>query len=134
MTTKTAEPVAVVPDGIAPPDRRFWVTDDMIPRDREELPYPRFNVIQTATIFFAKSDSWLRMLMREGQFILDGAPLEFRRIPTGNPRGDPRYFTLADIEQMAYALAQQGRINEHTLTCAIQLVKWEARAHGILKD
>lgn len=149
--TKLAEPVEVVPDGIAPPDRRFWLAYEDLPVDRFGLPVPRFNVIQTASFFFARSNSWLRAFIRQGQFVLDGEPLVFSRIPRfvqdedtgefkpaeraeGEERNDPRYFSLADVERMAYALAQQGSISEHTLMCAIQLVKWEARIHGILKD
>jgi hypothetical protein len=136
MTAATADPVLVIPDGVAPPDRRFWVTPDMIPLDRFDLPVPRWNVIQTASFFFARSNSWLRALMRNDVFILDGKPLVFHRIQRGaeQGKGDPRYFSLADIEMMAYALAQQGSINENQFVCAVQIVKWVARNYQIIKD
>lgn len=127
----------VIPGGDPPPGgRRFWVTPDMVRVDKHAVPVPVFGVEATAQMFFARSGSWLRMRMRphppefpHGYFVLDGKPLKIRRT-----KSDARIFSLADIEPMAWALAQNGVIDSDQLTAIIQLVKWSARLHGILDD
>lgn len=92
-----------------PPDRRFWVTSDMIPLDRHGLPEPNFTVHETAKLFFGKSSSWLRLRMRRTDdypaswLVLDGVPMEIRRKDPDDP-GSARLFVLSDIEPMARSM------------------------------
>jgi hypothetical protein len=95
-----------------------------------------------------------------GYFLLDGKPLEFKRLPSGvkcsKCKGtgqlktrqcsacdgvgkviDPdahtaRYYTLADIERMAHALAQQGIIDGTRLAHTILMAKVNARLYGVI--
>lgn len=126
MTAAAAEPVIMIPAGISPPGRDYWVTPDMIPVDKKlQLPVPSFSVNTVATVFFGRSGSWLRLHMR-----LDGrAVFEPRR-----SRADARVFSLADIEPMAHALHQRDVIDTERLICSVMITKWVARIHGILED
>ena len=92
---------------LRPEGRRFWIEHGMIPLDRQGLPSPNFTVHETAKLFFAKSSSWLRLIMRVteeyplSRLVLDGKPMDIRR-KRGNDSA--RLFTLADIEPMAYSI------------------------------
>ncbi len=137
MTTATVpEHTTIIPDAISPPGRRFWVTPEMVPRASSGLPVPSFNVSVTAQVFFGRSASWLRLHMRpsegfpEGSFVLDGTTV----VEPQRSRSAFRVFSLADIEPMAYALAQNGVIDQARLVAAVNIAKWVARTHGILKD
>lgn len=140
------EPMIVAdPDLLMPADRRFWTSDEMFPVDKEDLPVPHFSVQEVSKVFFGKGADWLRWRMRpeterknkktgevapgrypEGYFLLDGKPLEFKRTPAG-----ARYFTLADIEKMAHALAQGGHIDGAQLANIVVLVKVCSKIHGV---
>jgi hypothetical protein len=131
-----------------PEGKRFWLDDTDFPLDKEGLPTPTFKVKEVAEVFFGKSDDWLRWRMRpndrrvrnpetgevelvpgdhpDGYFILDGSPMEFKRTESG-----ARYFTLADIERMATALAQGGHIDGARFTLVIKMVVTCARLHGV---
>jgi hypothetical protein len=94
---------------LRPRSRRFWVTREMLAFGGDGLPNPRFNVEETAKIFFAKSGSWLRFRMRPSDehpdtwLVLDGKPIQIQR---KNPADDQshRVFSLAEIEPMAWSL------------------------------
>jgi hypothetical protein len=98
-----------------------------------EPPVPHYGVAEAAKFFFGKSADWLRWRSKKteqspnGFFTLDGNPLPDRR-------GDFnfRYYTLADIEKMAHALAQNGAIDGGRLETIITLVKAEAKLYGHL--
>ena len=72
-------------------------------------------------------------------FILDGKPLEFKRLalPKSSPKyGDPnaetaRYYTLADVERMAHALGQQGVIDGRRVAHIVLMARVCAELHGI---
>ena len=69
-----------------------------------------------------------------GFFILDGKELIFKRLKTESE--DPnkptaRYYTLADIERMGHALAQQEIIDGVRLCHLIVMVRSCARMYGI---
>lgn len=145
-----SEPLVVAdPELMVPEGRRFWLDDDMFDKaDRNGNPIPSFKVKEVSTMFFGKSPDWLRWRMRpndkrtkdkvtgevtvtkgdhpDGFFILDGEPLVFKRTGPG-----ARYFTLADIERMAHALAQDGAIDGRTLTLVTRMVVTCARLHGV---
>ncbi len=130
---------------IRPPDnRRFWLYDEDFLVDDRGLHKPRFTVQEVSKVFFGKGPDWLRWRSRanadprhpDGYFVLDGKPLEIKRMPAREGRqNEPitaRYYTLADIERMAHALAQQGAIDGGQLGNIVLMVKACARIYGIL--
>lgn len=145
-----SEPLVVAdPELMSIPDgRRFWLDDSMFPLDKDNMPIPNFRVKDVAVVFFGKSDDWLRWRMRpddkrvkdketgkttivkgkypEGYFVLDNEVMEFKRTES-----DARYFTLADIERMAHALAQGGHIDGARLALVTKMVLTCARLHGV---
>lgn len=139
--------MTALPEGLAPADRLFWVMPDMILLDKDARPKITFTVNEVAKFFFARSGSWLRLKMHvdkdhpETWFTLGGERMEFNRQASyGKPaearEGDlsARFFMLSDIEPMAYSLFAFGAIDEDRLITIIQLVRWEARLHGLLED
>src|SRR5262245_46041500 len=134
-------------DLITPPDRDFWLYDEMFRKDEKTgMPIPSFPVKVVAQVFFGQNSDWLRWRMRpdapskkdgtqkypEGYFVLDGEPLEFKRRPGVADETTARYFTLADIERMAHALGQQGLIDGGKLAHIILMVRTCARLYGAL--
>jgi hypothetical protein len=118
---------------------------------------PRFSVSEASKFFFGNGPDWLRWRMRpddhktrgpdgkflrnddgsfvmvpgnfpEGFFVLDGIPIQPKRSEAG-----ARYFTLADIERMATALAQNGFMDGTQLTNVMVLVKTCARIYGYIE-
>lgn len=88
------------------------------------LPKPIFTVAEVAKIFFAEDPDWLRWRLKKseqnphGFFVLDGKPLPDRRTDKNF-----RYYTLADIEKMAHALAQNGGISGARLIQIVGIIK-----------
>lgn len=138
-------PTAVVQDDLNPPDQDFWVYDDMCETDKVGVAVPNFSVQDTAKFFFARSADWLRWRGRPvhphkkgaacnerchpyGYFVLDGEPITIKRTEAG-----ARVYTLADVERMAHALAQNGALDGNTLTNVIMLVKWVARLYKVIE-
>lgn len=128
-------------DLIHPSDRRFWLDDDMFFTDKRGLPIPRFSVQEVSKCFFGKGPDWLRWRSRadtkgkhpEGFFVLDGEPLPVKRLPNkGKNDTTARYYTLADVERMAHALAQHGAIDGGELANIVLMVKTCARIYGVL--
>lgn len=150
------EPLVVAePELLTPQGKRFWTSDEMFPIDKDGLESPHFSVQEVSKFFFGKGADWLRWRMRpddkkvkgedgtylrnpdgsfviekgdypDGYFILDGSPMDFKRTTAG-----ARYFTLADIERMAHALAQGGHIDGAQLANIILLVKICSKVHGV---
>lgn len=143
------EPLVVaVPEALVPPGSRFATNDSMFRPDKDGLLTPHFSVQEVAKFFFGNGPDWLRWRMRpddkrikhedgtvevvhgkypEGYFVLDGEVMEFKRTSAG-----ARYFTLADIERMAHALAQGDHIDGAQLTNITVLVKTCAKVYGAL--
>lgn len=115
-------------DDLNPPDGGFWVDDSMCALDKTGFPKPNFSVQETAKVFFGKKGDWLRWRERTGGFTIDGKSVLPRRSEKGNRR-----YTLADIERMAHALAQNEAIDGWTLTTVIMLIKWQARLHKVIE-
>lgn len=133
---------------VVPGGRRFWLDDSMFEVGKDGMPIPTFRVKDVAVVFFGKSDDWLRWRMRpddkkvtdketgevtivkgdypEGYFVLDGEVMDFKRTEK-----NARYFTLADIERMAHALAQGGHIDGARLALVTRMVVTCARLHGV---
>jgi hypothetical protein len=149
VSESEAEPL--VPEGA-----RFVTDDSMFDEDKDGRLTPHFSVQEVAKIFFGNGPDWLRWRMRpddkkvkgpdgkflrnedgtfvmkpdkypEGYFVLDGEVMDFKRTPA-----DARYFTLADIERMAHALAQGDNLDGEQLINVIVLVKTIAKVYGLL--
>jgi hypothetical protein len=122
------------PETVSPDGRDFWTEESMFALDRTGMPVPRFTVSEAAKMFFGNSTHWLRWRLKsdpaaghpDGYFILDGKAMTFRRTESG-----ARYFTLADIERMGHALAQQRLIPGSKLRDIILAVKAVARLHDV---
>lgn len=115
---------------VAPPDgRRFWLTDEMLPRGRNGKLKTAYRISEMTKFFFGRSPDWMRWLdgRPEGVFKIDGAELIIKRTEAGS-----RYFTLADVERLAHALLEHGRIDGQQFISTISLVKWVAFSYGIL--
>lgn len=85
---------------------------------------PRLTTKEVATIFFARSPHWLRALERmwpKGQ-----GPARVGRTEAG-----ARAYTLADIEAIAHAAAQAGRIDMKRLRAIIAALASVAAIWGI---
>jgi hypothetical protein len=128
-------PGAILGDDLNPSDRDYWVDDDMLREDDNGLLIPHYTVQETAKVFFARSADWLRWRSRpslpkhpHGFFVLDGMPLEPKRTAAG-----ARYYTLADVERMAHALAQNDALDGLTLTKIIMIIKWQARLYKVIE-
>lgn len=113
----------------------FYLWDDMFPMDPKGRPKPFFGAQETAKLFFGKSADWLRWryhpsndgLYPHGYFVLNDVILEPKRSTTGQ-----RYYTLADIERMAHALAQNDAIDGKRVTAIVSIVLWVARLYEVV--
>lgn len=120
-----------------PPDgRRFWLTDDMLPRDRQGNVKPTFSIAAVTKVFFARSPDWLRWLNTKHKkkggeeiLVLDGRPLDIKRTDSGN-----RTWTLVDVERLAHALLQHGKIQPDAFIKTINTIRWMAYNYGILPE
>lgn len=116
-----------------------WFQEKHIPQvdgtTKVVLPTPNFTVAEVSKVFFAEDPDWLRWRIKKteqnphGFFILDGEPLPERRVQNGSKYGF-RYYTLADIEKMAHALAQNGAISGARLTHIIGIIKNMLKLYG----
>jgi len=145
-------------DLLSPPDGQFWVHDEdfgTVPADlhkkgdcKTEKVWPNYSVQEVSKFFFGKNSDWLRWRYEsdervskktgmvttparhpQGFFVLDGVPLE----PKRDSRAGYRYYTLADVERMAHALAQNGALDGYELLHTLRMVKlsadmWRKRA------
>jgi hypothetical protein len=92
-----------------------------------------FRIQDLAKVFFDRSKDWIRWLHRdapnydEGHFVLDGDVLQPKR-----SRANYRVYSLADIERLALALHQDGRLSDEDLTEIIGVVIFVAVRYKIL--
>lgn len=106
-------------------------TIDARGREKKILPKPSYTVAEASKMFFGKTPDWMRWLSKktdkhpDGFFILDGEPIEEHRT-----EHNFRYYTLADIEKMAHALAFNGVIDGAKCATIISLVKHSLRLYG----
>lgn len=111
----------------------FYLWDDMFSVDDNGTPKPNFGAQEAAKIFFGKGPDWLRWRYRsaanhpDGYFVLGNKILEPKRTESNQ-----RYYTLADIERMAHALAQNDAIDGGQVVNAITLALLIARTYGIV--
>lgn len=124
-----------------------WMLEEsMIPTDKKDMPFPMYRTRQVAEIFFGRKSSWFYFTMEPHKFAgrdedgkeirkrtgdtwlrLDGEPLGIRR-----DKLNQRYYSLADVERIVHALAQNRRIDGATMQRALLIVKTIAQQHGIL--
>lgn len=123
---------------------RFYLWDDMFQMSPQNQPYPNFSVQETAKTFFGRGPDWLRWRYREardyphGYFVLNGAnadgePVQVVLEPKRN-ENDIRYYTLADIERMAHALAQNHAIDGAMLANILEIVLLVARLYEVFEN
>lgn len=77
---------------------------------------PWYTVGEASKFFFARSSHWMRRCERQ---------IEVDRV-----RGSRRRYNLADIERIAFALAQRRLIDGRRFMLVLLLVKLEAQLHG----
>lgn len=115
------------------PQAQVVASDPRLPHDRFILDgidvsrEPHFTVSEVAKVFFGRSSHWMRWLERHGWLELDGEAVGTKRTEQG-----ARYYTLDDVENIAHALAQKGKINVAQLTNCLLIVQTEARVWGYL--
>ena len=120
---------------------RFYLHDEMFPKGNTGRLEPNFSVQEVAKTFFGRKADWLRWRYKSDQnprkpdlpakhphgfFVLDGEPLEPKTTEAG-----ARYYTLADIERMGHALAQNGAIDGDTLEHVVEVCVNVALLHNI---
>lgn len=122
---------------------RLLLDDSMFETDKHDRLAPNFAVQETATTFFGRSPDWLRWRYRaddpkpkgtkprfpNGYFVLDDEVLEPKTTPSG-----ARYYTLADIEKMAYSLLDNEVLDQTQLACVLNIVYANAYLHGVTTD
>lgn len=120
---------------------RLRLNDKMFGEDKHGRPAPNFSVQETAVAFFGRSPDWLRWRYRsdtpargkarypKGYFVLDGERLEPKTTESG-----ARYYTLADIEKMAFALFDNGVYDSDSLLASLQIVYANAFLNGVIDD
>lgn len=116
--------MAIVVDPNLIQDDRAFITDAILDKVEEG---PFFKIGEVSKFFFGKSASWIRWRESQGFFVLDGEDIVFKKTKSHN-----RYYTLADIERMAHALAGTNAINGTMLNNVILLIKVQARIHGYI--
>lgn len=109
------------------------VTDAATGKTKKILPEPNYTVSEASKFFFAQKPDWLRWRSKktkenpDGFFVLDGEPL-----PDHRTDAEFRYYTLADIERMAHALAQNGGISGARLKHITTLIRTLCKMYGFI--
>jgi len=106
---------------------------DGIDTDPDGDPKNRFTVSDMARTFFNRSNHWIRWIESQGQmFYTDPKTRKKREVGQRRNEKQARYYTLADIEEVAHALAQNGRISGTQLRQTLTLVRVSAEMRGFL--
>lgn len=121
----------------------FYLWDDMFSTTSTGQPLPNFSVQEAAKTFFGKGPDWLRWRYRpannypDGYFVLTGLPqgpdhkpVRIVLTPKRNEKGI-RYYTLADVERMAHALAQNQAIDGAILANILEIVLNVSRLYEV---
>lgn len=110
------------------------IVDSRLPTDRllfedidTETDGPKFTISEVAKLFFARSPHWVRWQERKGNLTLDGNIVGQHRSDAGS-----RFYTLADVEQMAHALATRKAIGGDQLNNAMLIAQSVARLYHLL--
>lgn len=132
-SSATAKALGVEPKKDPKSGLWFYLWDDMFPTTETGRPKPFFQAQDTAKIFFGKGADWLRWRYHpaighpNGYFVLGDTILEPKRTESGQ-----RYYTLADVERMAHALAQNDAIDGGQVMTTISIALNIARVYGII--
>lgn len=89
---------------------------------------PAFTVSEVGKIFFARSPHWMRWIEREGWLTDDDGELMVRR----REGSTVRTYGLADVERIAYALADKRRIDAPQLLMALRVMRSVGDVWGLL--
>lgn len=94
-----------------------------------ELPKPlrEYHTKQVSTFFFQKSAGWLRWRDREGQTTSE----HFNCNPQRDANGT-RIYSLADIEILAHAFAEQSIIDAQHMEITLHLIRLIAIGYGVI--
>lgn len=145
---------APAPAKEARPGLTTVLTDPRIDPDRLMLAQvdtsagPHFTVSEMANFFFGKSNHWVRWLEGIAEIGEDGkkkkdakgVPFWFtdpqtgerRKVGQGRNDKSARVYTLTDVEEVAHALAQNGRISGTQLRQTLLLVQVSAEMRDFL--
>lgn len=111
----------------------YVITDEGIPADHLILDGvdlsegPTYTIGELAKFFFGRSDHWVRWRERNDMFVFDGVPVGTQRTETGI-----RFYSLADVEKMGHALAENNKIDGYELSLILKLVLFEARVWKLI--
>lgn len=99
----------------------------------DKLPYevgPQWGVGEMARTFFARSAHWVRWLenskIKDDYLVLDGKPVARRKDSAG-----VRVYGLRDVEDFAYALAENGRLDGTRLRSVLLALFYVGEIHGL---
>lgn len=141
------QPLIVANKNLDLPEGQRWILEEeMIDTDSKGMPIPMLRVGTVTTVFFGRKSNWfyyltapreikgydenktaIRGRSESNWLTLDGEPLEFRR-----DEGNNRYLSLADVERLAHAVAQNRRIDGAELQRVLLMVKTCAQQYGII--
>lgn len=119
--------IPLITDIRPPYGRDHWLSDDKMPKNKNDVVKPMLSVSVVGQVFFGHSGDWLRRLHKLGDVKLDGRLFEPKRTDAGD-----RYYTLADVERLAEALLQSGKIDGMQYIAAIHILRWVAFQYGVL--
>ncbi len=91
---------------------------------------PNFSVTEVSKVFFARTATWLRWSESQGYTLLNGVPVADRRLANGGEKPGYRVYSLAEVELMAYALAENMAIDLERLRTALYIVRFMAIQYG----
>lgn len=119
----------------------FMVTEAMIDeRDWGRSQIPAYRVSEVATVFFAMSESWLRLKLRDDKdhpntwfTAPDGERIDFRRKDPDKSDSE-RVFLLSDIERMAWSLRRLRGISAIRLAHVLRVVEAQAYLYNLLGE
>lgn len=105
-------------------DRRID-PDNLIMDGIDDTEYPLYSVGEMAKVFFGMSTHWVRWM--------DKDPIMYGEERVGDRRRNgARVYSLSDVEKMAHAWAQAGRIKTPKLRAALETVKAQARVNEFM--
>lgn len=111
----------------------------IVSRDWGRGQIPAYSVHEVARVFFAMSNSWIRLKLTPDEehpsswFVHDdGSPMIFRRKDPDNPES-ARQFLLSDVEPMARSLFRFSSISGTRLAQILRVVRAEADLYDLLE-
>lgn len=116
---KASSPAVKVPESSIPKDN--FILDGVDVTNG----LPVYSVSELGKFFLGKQAHTIRWMESKGKFTLDGKP-----VGTGRTESGSRYYTLADVEKIAHALAsQENGISAAELQLVLTIVQATARLY-----